>query len=139
VVAAITPEKPPVERPSAETPVAKKPAAAGDAGVLEAVNAWAKAWSAKDVDAYLASYAKDFQPPRGESRDDWAKGRRQRVSAPKSISVTIESPKVSVTGGQASVTFRQGYRSDIVRSTSTKTLILVKSEGRWLIQQEKVN
>jgi tetratricopeptide (TPR) repeat protein len=131
-VAAVTPTP-------AEKPAAKKPAAGGDAGVLEAVNAWAKAWSAKDVDAYLAAYAKDFQTPKGESRDDWAKGRRQRVSAPKSIAVTIESPKVSVTGDQASVTFRQGYRSEVIKSSSTKTLILVKSEGRWLIQQEKVN
>jgi len=119
-------------------PAAKKPAA--DAEVLEAVNAWAKAWSAKDVDGYLAAYARDFQPPKGESREDWAKGRRQRIGAPKSIAVTIESPKVSVSGdGQASVSFRQGYRSDVIKSSSRKTLVLVKSEGRWLIQQEKVN
>jgi Flp pilus assembly protein TadD/ketosteroid isomerase-like protein len=118
---------------------AKKPAAGGDAEVLGAVTAWAKAWSAKDVEAYLAAYAKDFQTPKGESRDDWAKGRSQRVSAPKSIAVTIESPKVSIAGDQASVTFRQGYRSEVIKSSSTKTLVLVKSEGRWLIQQEKVN
>ena len=107
--------------------------------VLEAVNAWAKAWSAKNVDAYLAAYARDFQPPKGESREDWAKGRRQRISAPKSIAVTVESPRVSITGDQASVTFRQGYRSEVIKSSSTKTLVLVRSEGRWLIRQEKVH
>ncbi len=142
VVAAVTPEpKPPVEKEKpAEKPAAKKPAAGGsDAEVLEAVNAWAKAWSAKDVDAYLASYAKDFQTPKGESREDWAKVRRQRISAPKSIAVTVESPRVSITGDQASVTFRQGYRSEVIKSSSTKTLVLVRSEGRWLIRQEKVN
>lgn len=137
-VAAATPAPEPKSPAPAEKPAAKK--TGSDAEVLEAVNAWAKAWSAKDVDGYLAAYAKEFQPPKGESRDDWAKGRRQRISAPKSISVTVESPKVSIgADGHASVTFRQAYRSDVIKSSSTKTLVLVKSEGRWLIQQEKVN
>jgi hypothetical protein len=37
---------------------------------------------------------------------------------------------------QASVTFRQGYRSDTFKSSSRKTLQLIRSEGRWLIQDE---
>jgi len=36
--------------------------------VLAAVNGWAKAWSAKDADAYLAYYASAFQVPGGEPR-----------------------------------------------------------------------
>jgi Flp pilus assembly protein TadD/ketosteroid isomerase-like protein len=123
-------------------PVAEKPAApkAGNAEILDTVNAWAKVWSAKDVDGYLAFYGKDFKTPGGEARADWEKARRQRVSAPKSIAVTVEAPKVSVAAdGQASVTFRQGYRSDVIKSANaTKTLVLARSEGRWLIQQERV-
>jgi hypothetical protein len=42
--------------------------------VLDVVNAWAKAWSAKNVDAYLAFYGKDFKTPGGESRASWEKG-----------------------------------------------------------------
>ena len=124
-------------KPSAEKPAAQK---TGDAEILETVNAWAKAWSAKDVDGYLAFYGKDFKTPSGEARADWEKARRQRISAPKSIAVTVDAPKVSVPAeGQASVTFRQGYRSDVIKSTSTtKTLILARSDGRWLIQQERV-
>jgi tetratricopeptide (TPR) repeat protein len=138
-VAAITPAPEPKPAP-VEKPAAKKPTGGTDPEVLEAVNAWARAWSSKNVDAYLASYAKDFHTPKGESRDDWAKGRRQRIVAPKSISVSVEAPKVSMgADGQASVTFRQAYRSDVIKTSSTKTLVLVKSEGRWLIQQEKVN
>ena len=142
----VEPAKPPVTVATAvptpePKPAPEKPAAAKPAGaeLIEAVQAWAKAWSSKDVDAYLAFYANDFKTPNGEPRDDWAKGRRQRISGPKSIAVTIDTPKVSVAGdGQASVTFRQGYRSDVIKSTSTKTLVMVKSDGRWLIQQEKV-
>jgi hypothetical protein len=54
--------------------------------------------------------------------------------------VTVDSPKVSIgADGQASITFRQGYRSDVLKgSTTTKTLVLARSDGRWLIQQERV-
>ncbi len=131
-------EKPSPGKPAAEKPAAAKPAPDAGGEILKAVNAWAAAWAAKDVDAYLASYAADFKTPRGEPREAWADGRRQRIIAPKSISVSVESPKVTVSGDKASVTFRQVYRSDIVRSNATKTLDMVRIGGRWLIQQESV-
>jgi tetratricopeptide (TPR) repeat protein len=125
--------------PSAAAPQKSAPKPAGN-DVLDMLNAWAKAWSSKNVDAYLAFYARDFKTPGGESRADWEKARRQRIGAPKSIAVTIEAPKVTVTGdNRASVTFRQGYRSDVIKATSTtKTLVLARNEGRWQIQQERV-
>ena len=136
VAAAAEPAKPAIEKPAAEKPAAPK---AGNAEILETVNAWAKAWTAKDVDGYLAFYGKDFKTPGGEVRANWEKARRQRISAPKSIAVTVEAPKVSVAAdGQASVTFRQGYRSDVIKSTTTKTLLLARTDGRWLIQLERV-
>jgi len=143
VAAAKEPVKAPVvvaaadPKPATDKPVAAK---AGSAEVVDVVNAWAKAWSAKNVEAYLAFYAKDFKTPGGEARADWEKARRQRISAPKSIAVTVESAKVSVAGDdRASVTFRQGYRSDVIKSTTTtKTLLLARTDGRWLIQQERV-
>jgi tetratricopeptide (TPR) repeat protein len=142
-IAAVEPAKPAAEKAAAEKPAAEKPAAAnaGNAGIIETVNAWAKAWSSKDVDGYLAFYSRDFKTPGGEARAEWEKARRQRITAPKSIAVSVDSPKVSVgTDGQAaSVTFRQGYRSDVIKSTNTtKTLVLAKIDGRWLIQQERV-
>ncbi len=132
VVAAVEPAKPATEKPAAPK--------TGNAEILDTVNAWAKAWSAKDVDRYLAFYGKDFKTPGGEARADWENSRRQRISAPKSISVTVDAPKVSVgADGQASVTFRQGYRSDVVKAANTtKTLVLGRIDGRWLIQQERV-
>ena len=132
------PEKPAPEKLVLEKPAAK-PAATSEGELVAVVNAWAKAWSTKDVDAYLAFYASDFKTPNGEPREDWEKARRQRISAPKSISVVIESPKVRVGGdGQASVSFRQGYRSDVLKTSGPKTLVLVKTDGRWRIRQERV-
>lgn len=129
---------PPAEKPAATMALAEKPAANPSGEVLATVNAWAQAWSKRDADAYLAFYAKDFQTPGNESRTDWEKGRRTRITAPKSISVAIASPKVTMAGpNQAKVTFRQTYRSDVLKNTSSKTLLLVKADGRWQIQQEK--
>jgi Flp pilus assembly protein TadD/ketosteroid isomerase-like protein len=128
------------QKPAAPQASASKSAAAEQEEVVAAVKAWAQAWSRKDADAYLAFYAKDFRTPKGEARADWEKARRQRLQAPKSISVTVEEPKVARReDARASVTFRQDYKSDFLSSRNIKTLVMVKSEGgRWLIQQEQV-
>jgi Flp pilus assembly protein TadD len=133
------PEKPKAEKPKTEKPAAPDaPAADPTADVLKAVNGWAQAWSKKDADAYLAYYGKDFKTPVGEARPEWEKARRTRIAAPKSIAVAVESPKVTMRGNnQASVSFRQNYRSDKLKTTSRKTLELVKTDGRWQIQEEK--
>lgn len=124
------PPKPAPEKPAAKTP---------DAEVIDTVEAWARAWSSKDVDAYLALYAKDFKTPGGEPRAEWEKNRRQRISAPKSIAVKVDAFKVNLGAeGRANVTFRQDYRSDVVDPVvTTKTLVMARTDGRWLIQQEK--
>ena len=105
--------------------------------VLQAVRAWAGAWSKQDLDAYLAFYAKDFKTPKGETRAQWEAARKQRISTPKKIEVAVESPKVTLKGDSAVVTFRQAYRSDNLKIKGSKTLHMVRSDGRWLIQEER--
>jgi tetratricopeptide (TPR) repeat protein len=108
------------------------------ADVLKTVDGWAQAWSSKDVNSYLGYYARDFKTPGAEPRGDWEKSRRARIDGAKSIAVGIESPKVTMKGTQqASVTFRQTYRSDKLKNRSRKTLELVQTDGKWLIQEEK--
>jgi len=138
-VAAAEPRQPAAKPVAVEKPAPKAVAVSSDE-VLDAVTGWAQAWSRKDVDAYLGFYAKDFRTPKGEPRADWEKGRRQRILAPKSISVTVDAPRVSREGeSRAKVTFRQAYKSDALSSRGMKTLLLVKADdGRWLIQQEQV-
>ena len=133
----------PKEAPKAEKPAAAEkpaPAASADASaeVLKTVNGWAQAWSKKDADAYLSYYAKDFKTPGGEPRASWEKTRRERITAPKSISVKLAEPKVTMNGAdRASVTFRQNYKSDKLNSNTRKTLVLVKADGGWKIVEEK--
>jgi ketosteroid isomerase-like protein len=107
--------------------------------VLKVVQGWAKAWSDNDVSAYLAHYASDFQTPKGVSRGDWESQRKARLAKPRKIKVDIESPKVTFNeSGRVIVTFRQHYRSDALKVTSGKTLVMVKAGEKWLIQQERV-
>jgi len=134
------------EPKTAETKTVEAPAKAGGGtsaeteALVKTVRAWASAWARKDVPGYLAHYAKDFKTPKGESRGDWEKGRKQRINAAKKIEVEVESPKVSISGDSAaSVSFRQVYRSDVVKAAGTKTLVMVKSNGKWLIHEERVN
>jgi tetratricopeptide (TPR) repeat protein len=123
------PAKEPVKTATAQDPEA----------VLKAVNGWAKAWSDNDVENYLAHYASDFQTPKGVSRVDWESQRKVRIAKPRKIQVDIESPKVSFNDkGRVTVTFRQHYRSDALKVTSAKTLVMVKAGDQWLIQQERV-
>ena len=107
--------------------------------VLEAVQAWARAWSGQDVDAYLSHYAPDFKTPHGASRRAWEALRRSRVGGPKSIAVTIKTPKVMLeSDAKARVTFHQIYRSNRFSASSRKTLDMVKVGQEWLIQREQV-
>ncbi|MBL8382303.1 MAG: tetratricopeptide repeat protein [Burkholderiales bacterium] len=132
-------------KPAAQAPVpapappkeAPKPAN-DDKEVIAAVNAWASAWSKKDVAGYLGAYSRDFKLPRGESRQAWEAGRKQRIEAPKRIEVRIESPQVSFAdNGVATVKFRQNYKSNIVTARSAKTLEMVKVGGKWQIREER--
>ena len=110
-----------------------------ETAVLNTLNGWAKAWSSKNVNAYLAHYAKDFKTPRGENRASWEKTRKDRISKPKSIQVDIDSPRVTVSDAtHASVTFKQVYKSAALQISTQKTLDLVKSGDKWLIQQERI-
>jgi tetratricopeptide (TPR) repeat protein len=105
--------------------------------VLNAVHAWAKAWSARDVKGYLNFYASDFQTPNGEPHKAWAAEREARIAGKGRISVSIESPNVTIEGNTATVKFRQNYVSDRLKADSRKTLVLVRQGGKWHIKQER--
>ncbi|HET7366474.1 MAG TPA: tetratricopeptide repeat protein [Burkholderiales bacterium] len=130
-------KEPPAQVAAVAPKAPEKPAAEANAEVLQAVNDWAQAWAKRDVDAYLGHYAKDFKTPGGEPREAWEKTRRERITAAKSIQVAVDSPKVTMRSpDQASVSFRQTYRSDKLKSQNRKTLELVKADGQWVIREE---
>jgi tetratricopeptide (TPR) repeat protein len=122
---------------AAEKPVNDRQAAAL-AQLERATASWAAAWSRKDIPAYLAFYARGFQPPPSLSRSEWEKQRHERLNRPGSIKVTIDDLKVVADGDGWRVTFRQHYRATGLESTATKSMRWVHEGGRWLIQAERV-
>jgi tetratricopeptide (TPR) repeat protein len=107
--------------------------------VIKTVNAWAKAWSEKDIPAYLAFYGTDFRAPGGVARGTWEKGRRERISKPKSIEVVVIGPKISfIDDTHARVSFKQSYHSDAIKSNTLKILEMSKTGDKWFINQEHV-
>lgn len=122
-------------KPAAAEPASAKPAATENSAIEAAITRWAQAWSARDVDAYLAAYASDFTAS-GMTRAKWEAQRRSRITAPKSIEVKISDLKIEQQGDTARASFRQAYRSDRLSSTTTKTLKLALQNGEWRIVGE---
>lgn len=104
----------------------------------ETVIAWAAAWSAKNADTYLSFYADDFKTPAGEARAAWETARRERINAPKFIHIGIRILSIQFTdSNHATVKFHQSYQSSHLKSSGNKTMLMVKTGGKWLIQEER--
>lgn len=135
-------EPPPVSSPATTDVAAVDVAGPSPADSLpETIAHWAQAWSAQDPDLYLSFYADDFVPRGGLSRADWEQQRRQRLTAPEFIEVTISELTLDrVEGDRAVVRFAQSYRSDGFSDDVTKTLDLVRQpDGAWRISRERSN
>ena len=121
----------------AEPAKTAEPVANDEQSISDAVNSWAKAWSDKNLDGYLASYADSFKPAKGESRKTWEQTRRDRISKPASINVEITNPKVTLESADAAkMSFKQIYTAAGKPIRTNKTLLLKKVDGAWLIDQE---
>ena len=132
------PATPAPDKPATGQAAAKETDAGNTFEVLKVVSQWAAAWSSKNVQRYLAFYAADFKTPGGESRSNWEAQRLERIGLPKSIQVGVNDPKVKlIDDSHASVSFKQSYRASHLNTSSSKTLVLVKSGGSWLIQEER--
>ncbi len=148
VAASKTPTvQPAAPAPTPPTPIVvatvkpAEPAKPVDASIeiAAAIDGWLSAWSKKDVKGYLAVYAKDFDPPKDQSRKEWENERTQRVGKPGKIEVSRDKLAIKAEGDdKVVVRFRQHYKSASLSTSSGKTLVLVKRDGKWLIQQERV-
>lgn len=135
---AAKPAEPKAMPAAATTKPETKPAGDGAAEVAKVIDGWLTAWSKKDVKGYLSYYARDFQTPSGESRAGWESERAKRINKPGAIQVGHEGLRVTVDGDTATAKFRQHYKSASLKTGTNKVVILVRRDGRWLIQQEKI-
>jgi tetratricopeptide (TPR) repeat protein len=102
--------------------------------VRAAVQAWASAWSKKDMNGYLGAYGKEFAAPGG--RKNWEEERKKRILGKNKISVQVSNIDVKVTGNTAQARFKQDYDADSLSVNSRKTLDLVREGNRWVIVRE---
>lgn len=154
-VAAVSPKASEAAKPAAPAaqpaPVAAAPVAAAPvepkagtaklpvADITRTVEGWAAAWARKDVNAYLALYDSTFEVPGKKSRKAWEAERRARIDKPGAIEVRVENVQVTRDGAdRVKATFRQHYKAVGLKSSTTKTLVLVSRDGRWMIQRERV-
>ena len=105
--------------------------------VADAIDAWASAWSRRDMDAYFAAYVPDYAGPgRNASRSAWMQQRRSRILPRRSIKVEVSRLQFSTRGDQVVATFDQFYQGDALTERSRKRLVLTQLNQRWLIQEE---
>ena len=99
---------------------------------------WSDSWSTQDIDTYLSVYADDFIPPKEMSRGKWEEQRRNRVTSPSFIKVTLADTKIESLGANhINVEFSQNYQSDSYSDDVRKLISLQKIDDQWLITREK--
>lgn len=106
--------------------------------VLNALNDWAKAWSTRDVAAYLETYTPNFRPNSRQSHRRWADERRARIENKSFIEIEVASPVVRFESGRARTEFTQTYKSDSINEVNRKVLTWEKQDGNWKIVREEV-
>ena len=104
--------------------------------VEAALNAWAKAWEAKDMVNYLGAYGKEFIPPGNQTRAVWEQERKKRILGKSNIVLKIQNLTIDINGNKAIAKFHQNYRANSLSVSSRKTIDLVKSAEQWLITKE---
>ena len=107
--------------------------------VTDAITQWTNSWSSKDVNGYIESYAPEFKPSKGLSRNAWEKGRKKRLSSPTFIKITLSNISINFRGENlAKVSFEQEYQSDTYRDKVNKEITLKMIDNEWLITRERV-
>ncbi len=103
--------------------------------VLETVNQWLAAWSAKDVDKYASFYANNFFSD-GMNKKKWVE--RKRIIAGKNDFISVSGKKFQVKqqNDTCEVFFFQEYKSSGLATQGTKKLNLINKGGSWKIYQE---
>lgn len=101
------------------------------------VQAWAKAWSAQDVPAYISFYSDAYAPGR-LSNAQWREDRQNKLTNKEFIEVAVSDFDQETKNDQILVSFNQQYRSNIIADTIRKQLVFQKQAGDWRIVSEAV-
>ena len=121
-------------RPNTVTADMVKDGAADDA-VIDTLEQWLAAWSAKDMVEYAAFYASDFYSD-GLGKKAWVRKKKKLAKRYDYISVTGKDFKVVQKKDGYVVSFLQNYKSSGYSAQGRKKIKLVKKGGVWKIYRE---
>ncbi len=107
--------------------------------ITASLKQWADAWSRQDLNAYFDSYIKDYRPRSGTAHLRWRKLRETRIVNPQFINIRISNLSVKKQDdNNATLTFKQHYQSNLLKSSVIKQLEFYKTEAGWKIKSERV-
>jgi murein L,D-transpeptidase YafK len=132
------PETAPSQPPAKARPAPAKPERDLSQQVQEIqafLASWKESWESKDLDRYMDFYAKSFRG-QGKGWGQWREHKKILNSLYRQIQVSFQDLKILHKNGEALVSFRQTYRSDGLRSTGQKSLILKQEGNSWKITRE---
>jgi murein L,D-transpeptidase YafK len=106
--------------------------------IRQAVAAWMKAWSQKNMTAYFKAYDSTFVTPVGQSRKAWEQDRKDRIVNKNTIRISLSNITIQLQGQVATVRFTQNYQADALNVSGRKTLKLIQRGKQWAITHEQV-
>lgn len=98
---------------------------------IDLVRAWASAWSAGNLSAYINYYVSGYSPGRFISHDEWLQQNQARFDEIEEVFITVSDFVVSDLGTQFAVTFTQHYRSKTFDESIRKRLVFELNGGPW--------
>jgi hypothetical protein len=105
-----------------------------EGSALDAVRAWAAAWSARQADAVMRVYSPNFQAPGVGGADTYLRLVRQQVETGQSPEAQLEDvTSTTVSADRRLVTFTQRFGDEAVR----KELTMVREGDAWRIVAER--
>ena len=105
-----------------------------EGSALDAVRAWAAAWSAGEVDAVMRVYSPSFQAPGVGGADTYLRLVRQQVETGQAPEAQLEDlTSTTVNADRRLVTFTQRFGDEAVR----KELTMVREGDAWRIVAER--
>ena len=112
---------------------------ATQSAIAQSVEQWRKAWESADTDGYFASYSNAFVPAKQQPLASWKKKRTASLTAPTSMEITLYDTLIEmIDDDQASVSFKQVYKSDRLEDAVIKTLKMRRDGSAWKITAENV-
>lgn len=109
-----------------------------DSQARDLIEGWRQAWARRDASAYVTHYSQGFAPANGQTRTNWAEGRKRNFAGKSSIQVAISGLRIErLSDDRIKAFFLQDYTAGNYRENAKpKTLLLERVGQEWKIAGE---